>query len=314
MGGAITGKKRVVADPAGADEGLAKERQHDVAATEDQRARPIESIEQRDARGACDALQDRQPQEQKEEKHQRRQSRGSADWDRHLRSHDRLRASAEPQPGGSPEYDRQDLRNGRGAEQNDECRHHCDRGALLVRTQRARHAQYRLRHDGDGNKLQPMKQAGTHRADQRARAIGKENHRDRRRQRKAAPRGQCAAIAGAHEPDGKADLAGCWAGQKLAQRHEVNIGLLVEPFATDDEFLAKIAEMRDRTAEARQPQPQKSEQDFGRVAAMLWRAVHWPSRAFGGIVETFDDARKIGAGLPQLSRGSLTIFHAQATV
>ena len=181
---------------------------------------------------------------------------------------------------------------------------------LLVRTQRARHAPDRLRHDGDGDELEPVQQTGADRADQRAGAIGEQNDRDRRWQRKACPRRQRAAIAGAHEPDGKADLARSRTRQKLAQRHEIDIGLLVEPFAADDEFLAKIADMRDRATEARQPQPQEDEQDFGRIAAavldggfdaaMLWCAVHRPSHAFTGIVEKFDDARKIRAGLPQL--------------
>ena len=67
--------------------------------------------------------------------------------------------------------------------------------------------------------------------------------------------------------------------------------------------------MRDGATKARQPKPQENQQDFGRGAAaavrsdcrttMLRHPVHWASLALGGIVEKFDDARKIRAGLPQ---------------
>ncbi len=117
-----------------------------------------------------------------------------------------------------------------------------------------------------------MQQAGADRADQRAGAIGEKNDRNCRRQRKACPRRQRAEIAGAHQADGKADLARSRTRQKLAQRHEVDIGLLVEPFAADDELFAEIAEMRDRATKARQPQPQENQQDFGRGAAAAVRS------------------------------------------
>ena len=53
---AVAGQKRIVADPAGRDERLAQQRQHDMAATEDQRAGAVESVEQRDARRALQRL------------------------------------------------------------------------------------------------------------------------------------------------------------------------------------------------------------------------------------------------------------------
>ena len=57
----------IVANPAGRDERLAQQRQHDMAATENQRARAIERVEQRDAGRALQALQNRQP-DQKDKK------------------------------------------------------------------------------------------------------------------------------------------------------------------------------------------------------------------------------------------------------
>ena len=63
-------------------------------------------------------------------------------------------------------------------------------------------------------------------------------------------------------------LAGRRAGQELIERDQVDIGLLVEPFAARDEFLAEIAEMRDRAAEAGHAEAQKRDQHFGGIAVM----------------------------------------------
>ena len=54
---AVAGEKSIVADPAGRDKRLAQQRQHDMAAAEDQRAGAIERVEQGHARGICQPLQ-----------------------------------------------------------------------------------------------------------------------------------------------------------------------------------------------------------------------------------------------------------------
>ena len=81
-------------------------------------------------------------------------------------------------------------------------------------------------------------------------AIGEQDEQDRRRQSKAGPSRGGAEIACAHETDGKADLARCRTGQKLAKRHQIGIGAFVEPAPPHDKFVAEIADMGDRPAEA----------------------------------------------------------------
>ncbi len=126
---------------------------------------------------------------------------------------------------------------------------------------RARHAPYRLRDNGDRNELETMKQSGAERTAKRRRAKGKKHKHDGGRQREAGPCRQTAEISGTHEADGKADLTARRAGQKLAQRDEIGIGLFVEPAAAHDELVAEISDMRDRSAEAGQAKLEKDEQD-----------------------------------------------------
>ena len=78
---------------------------------------------------------------------------------------------------------------------------------------------------------------------------------------------QPAEIAGAHQADREAGLARRRAGQELAQRDEVGIGALVEPAPALDELGAEVAEMRDRPAEAGQPQSQEGCEHLGGGAA-----------------------------------------------
>ena len=70
-------------------------------------------------------------------------------------------------------------------------------------------------------------------------------------------------IAGAQLADGDADLARGGAGQELAERHDIGIGLVAQPLAAGDEILAEVAEVSDGAAEARQPQDEEGEEDFG---------------------------------------------------
>src|SRR5205823_4416744 len=65
------------------------------------------------------------------------------------------------------------------------------------------------------------------------------------------------------------DLAAGWSGQKLAKRHKIRIGLFVEPFALHDEFVVKIAEMRYRTAEARETEAKENKKHFPGGAVLI---------------------------------------------
>jgi hypothetical protein len=113
-------------------------------------------------------------------------------------------------------------------------------------------------------------------------AIGESQQQDDRGQSEGEPGGDAAPIAGAQLADGDADLARGRAGEKLAERHQVGIGRIVEPAAALDQFGTEIAQMRHRAAEAGEAQQQKDAKDLGdAVPALLHRRRTPP---FGGPV------------------------------
>jgi hypothetical protein len=79
-------------------------------------------------------------------------------------------------------------------------------------------------------------------------------HRQCRRQGEAQPGGQRAAQTAAHQPQPDAGLRTRRAGQELAQRHQIAIRLRRQPAAPLDELAAEIFQMRNRSAERREPQ------------------------------------------------------------
>jgi hypothetical protein len=58
-----------------------------------------------------------------------------------------------------------------------------------------------------------------------------------------------AAITGAHQADGKSDLAAGRTGKKLAERDEIGVGRIADPAPAHDEFFAKITDVGNRSAE-----------------------------------------------------------------
>ena len=114
-----------------------------------------------------------------------------------------------------------------------------------------------------------MQQPDPDRAAECARAVSEQHQSDGGRQRKAGPCRETAAIAGAHQADGKSDLAAGGAGQELAQPHEIGIGLLVDPAAAHDELVAEIPDVSDRSAKAGDAQPEEDEQNFERRTCLL---------------------------------------------
>ena len=152
----------------------------------------------------------------------------------------------------------------RGAEQNDQRRGGSDGRALPVGTERARHAPYGLRDNGDGDELEAMQQSGAHRAAESVLSICEKHERECGRQGKAAPRRKTAKIAGPHEADGKSDLAARGARQELAEADEIGIGVFVQPAAAHDEFVTKIADVSDRPAEAGDAELEEGKQNFER--------------------------------------------------
>ena len=70
--------------------------------------------------------------------------------------------------------------------------------------------------------------------------------------------------AGALQADRHADLTRRRPGQELAQRDEIRVGAVTEPSSPLDELGAEIAEVSDRPAKRRQPEPQEHEEDPSR--------------------------------------------------
>jgi hypothetical protein len=84
------------------------------------------------------------------------------------------------------------------------------------------------------------------------------------------------------------------AGKKLRESDEIDEGLLVEPASADHKLIVKIAEVRDRAAEARHAEPRKYGQHFAGAAALCVRALR-RNRVLihRAIVDKFSHAGKI---------------------
>src|SRR5690606_31870891 len=80
--------------------------------------------------------------------------------------------------------------------------------------------------------------------------------------RERRPGRERAGIASAHEAERDADLARRRPRQELAERHDVGIDAVVQPFAAADELLPKISDMRDRTAEGGEAEAYEGLQDL----------------------------------------------------
>jgi len=88
------------------------------------------------------------------------------------------------------------------------------------------------------------------------------DHRDGRRQREPEPCGEPAEQARAEDPEGDAHLAARGPRQELTEGHQIGVCLLVDPLASDDVFVPEVPEMRDRSAERREPQSSGGGQDL----------------------------------------------------
>src|SRR5580700_8781736 len=74
----------------------------------------------------------------------------------------------------------------------------------------------------------------------------------------AQPGGQTAGNAGAQDAECDGDLAARRPGQELTKRDDIDVGGFIQPLAPLDELGAEISQMRDRAAEAREPEPEKT--------------------------------------------------------
>ena len=133
---------------------------------------------------------------------------------------------------------------------------------------RPRHAEDGKRHDRHRGDLQSVQPAAAQRVAGCRKSIGEHDQRESRWKREGGPGGKCAGIARPQQTDRDSDLAGGGTRQELAQRNQIGVSLLLEPFAAFDELVAEIAEMGDGTAERRQAQLQKDREDL--AGAALW--------------------------------------------
>ncbi len=113
-----------------------------------------------------------------------------------------------------------------------------------------------------------MQQAGTDRPFYRRGDHGEEKQEDSGRQGEGHPGRQRTERPCPQQPKGKTDLAGGRPRQELAERHEIGITRLIDPFAPHDQLIAKITEMGDGTAEGGDPELQERRKNFaGRAAS-----------------------------------------------
>ncbi len=138
-----------------------------------------------------------------------------------------------------------------------------DRTAPRVPRERPRHAPHRERHDDERDEPEDA----THRSDgpeDPIERVGRDEHKQGGRQRESEPREEGAERPRAQKTDRYPDLAARRARQRLAETDKVRVRLLVEPASALDVFTAEVAEMRDRSTERRQPEPQRDEEDLER--------------------------------------------------
>ena len=91
---------------------------------------------------------------------------------------DRRRAAQDDKADGGAKRDGADLSPCRGNRQDERGGDDGKRGALAVGRERAHHREHGLRHDGDGNDLEPVQPAAAERATESLDAIGEQHERN----------------------------------------------------------------------------------------------------------------------------------------
>jgi hypothetical protein len=173
---------------------------------------------------------------------------------------------------------RADLPGRRRHRQRQDRRAHRNRRALPVGTEASRHSPDRLGDHRDRDDLEPVQPSGAGKVAELRHAVAEQRQRHGGWHRKSQPCRQSPRQARAHDSQGDADLAARRPGQKLAQRDDVGVGRLFEPFAACDELATKIAKMRDRPAEACQTKLGEDAQDFERRTRMTAFHGHFTNR------------------------------------
>ena len=210
---------------------------------------------------------ERQQNQDGEENDDRRDGSRPAHRMRQAHMIGRRRAAKQNKPDHGAKHDGADLSHRGRQRHDDNCCHHSQRRTLAIWSERAHHRQNRLCDDRDGRNHQPVQPAAVQGIVKRRDAIAEQHQSDRRGKGESRPCCQRAQIAGARQSDGDTHFAAGGPGQKLAQRDEIDVCFFIEPSPAYDEFLVEITEMRNRSAEACQSEPQKHGQDLAAVAA-----------------------------------------------
>jgi hypothetical protein len=198
LGGAISGEEPISIDPAACDGFGFEQGQDDVAAAEDQRAGPIEGVE--DGEGLAGARQQRQARQKGEKRAEGDDPDGPADREGHRARLGEREVAADRVAGDSTEDDGGDLAE-RAAEGNDDQdRENRDGGALAVGGKRFRHAPDGLRDDGYGDDLKAGEDARPDRAFDHGGAEREGDHEDGRREGEREEGSERPERAGAHQP------------------------------------------------------------------------------------------------------------------
>lgn len=157
--------------------------------------------------------------------------------------------TTEDKPGERADGKRQDLPESAGDKHDADDAGKRDAGPLTIRRKAFCHAPDRLRHDGNGDDFQPMQEAGADRPFDGGGDHGEEKQENGGWQGKTRPGRQRTERTCPQQPERKPHLAGGGTGKKLAERHEIGITGLIDPFAPHDELIAKVTEMGDGAAE-----------------------------------------------------------------
>ena len=264
LGGAVAGQERLLGDPARLDDGVVQERQHDVAAAEHERARPVEARRQVEGVGRAEVGGERQADEQRDEADGRGDRGAAADREPHRQRQRAHRAA---------ERDRAD-RPGR----EDRRRPGPERPARAApRRRRPTASSSRAGPRASVRAIAITAAATTAAAASSspctqpapARSTSARPDRERRQdhgrgQREAEPGRQAAELAGAVDADRDPDLARGRAGQQVRERHQLAELLLAEPAAAGDVLLAEVADVRHGAAERGQPEAERDAEHLAR--------------------------------------------------
>ena len=203
----VAGEKHVVRDPARRDDLRAQHRQHDVAAAKHQSARSIERVKNRQQRRVERARAQRQRQ-QEPHKQRQRSRRGRVSLRRtRLCIALALGLTVEPDAKRRTRSDDEELKRRTLEHRKRGGRRETQRESRAIGAQRPRHAPHGLRDDGDGSDLEPVQPSRGAKVTDARDTDRKRDHRQRRRQREAHGRQQCARDPGALHTERKDELA-----------------------------------------------------------------------------------------------------------